>query len=175
MLCPFRQRIGRRTREDSMSYRPGAACADCDRRHAHRPCTALHASRIAAPIVIRSRRAIRGAPGWTMSDEQPQAIRILFVEDLQVDADLRSHQLKRAGISTVLEPRGNRTGLIAALRRFRADADSFRFLAATVRWHVGIARSRRSVRPMSRSCSCPARSARSGRSTRCAPALWTTC
>jgi diguanylate cyclase (GGDEF)-like protein len=53
-----------------------------------------------------------------MSDAQPKTIRILFVEDLQVDADLALHQLKRAGISCEWMRVETEAALIAALREF---------------------------------------------------------
>jgi diguanylate cyclase (GGDEF)-like protein len=53
-----------------------------------------------------------------MRDAQAQAIRILFVEDLQVDADLASHQLKRAGIHCVSQRVETEAALFAALQTF---------------------------------------------------------
>lgn len=56
-----------------------------------------------------------------MSDAQPNAIRILFVEDLQVDVDLALHQLKRAGISCEWKRVETEAALIAALDNFGPD------------------------------------------------------
>ncbi|MEO8315028.1 MAG: EAL domain-containing protein [Pseudomonadota bacterium] len=53
-----------------------------------------------------------------MSSEQPKAIRILFVEDLQVDADLALHQLKREGIACEWKRVETEPALIAALQQF---------------------------------------------------------
>jgi diguanylate cyclase (GGDEF)-like protein len=58
------------------------------------------------------------ASGWSMRDPQPQAIRILFVEDQQADADLALHQLKRAGIAFEWKRVETEASLIAALDGF---------------------------------------------------------
>jgi diguanylate cyclase (GGDEF)-like protein len=56
--------------------------------------------------------------GWTMRDEQPDAIRILFVEDMQADVDLALHQLKRAGMPCNSRRVDTEPALVAALQAF---------------------------------------------------------
>jgi diguanylate cyclase (GGDEF)-like protein len=53
-----------------------------------------------------------------MRDEQPDAIRILFVEDMQADVDLAMHQLKRAGMACSSQRVDTEPALIAALQAF---------------------------------------------------------
>src|SRR6187399_2675084 len=62
--------------------------------------------------------AVSSSYWWNMSDAQAKAIRILFVEDLQVDADLALHQLKRAGVACVWQRVETEPALIAALQAF---------------------------------------------------------
>jgi diguanylate cyclase (GGDEF)-like protein len=79
----------------------------------------LHAT--VAVIVLRSVPIRKLALALSMSADQPQAIRILFVEDLQVDVDLALHQLKRAGISCVWRRVEIAPELAAALDEFAPD------------------------------------------------------
>ncbi|MEO6079740.1 MAG: EAL domain-containing protein [Steroidobacteraceae bacterium] len=53
--------------------------------------------------------------------EQPQAIRILFVEDRQADVDLALHQLKRAGMSCISQRVETEAALIGALQKFEPN------------------------------------------------------
>jgi diguanylate cyclase (GGDEF)-like protein len=56
-----------------------------------------------------------------MSDEHPQAIRVLFIEDLEVDAERALHQLKRAGIHCTWRRVQTEAALISALQDFPPD------------------------------------------------------
>ncbi len=56
-----------------------------------------------------------------MSDEQLQAIRILFVEDQQADADLALHHLKRAGIPCTWKRVETEHALLDGLLQFEPD------------------------------------------------------
>lgn len=56
-----------------------------------------------------------------MIDGHSQMLRILFVEDLQVDADLALHHLRRAGLACVWQRVETEQALIAALVEFEPD------------------------------------------------------
>ena len=53
-----------------------------------------------------------------MNEERPEEIRVLFVEDLEVDAERALHQLKRAGVSCVSRRVETEKTLVDALRDF---------------------------------------------------------
>ncbi len=56
---------------------------------------------------------------WILMSEDPsRELRILFVEDLEVDVERALHQLKRAGIACVWQRVETEPGLITALRDF---------------------------------------------------------
>jgi len=90
--------------------KPRPICESCHALNMECPAYARTITDARVTVTIRFR--------WNMSDELANPIRILFVEDLQVDADLALHHLKRAGMNCVAQRVDTEAALIAALQAF---------------------------------------------------------